>query len=496
MKRIIVAVTVILSILFVFSCEDFFLDPEPIGHINSYDSEYTGDIEGRAEIKISSGTTEIENNSTYTLSGSLEVYETHQFSFTIENESIDTELNLTGTTLVSVGGTDATLFSIRAQPSAAIAAGSSTTFTLDYAPTEAGTNACILTIENDDADKSPFVINISATATFTPLGTALADDFADAGGSLVEIISDSYIAPRDATAAAILVDGAISVRPGVTLTIYEGVTLDMANYSISVDGTLYVEGTDDNRVKFTGSNWGGITINGIADINGAIISEYYSSSGYGINIAGGDVAITNCRIMQPGTSVGIRMSDPEADSVYVFSNNIFCDLESSNQPGIDMYNVIDPPGLTVMISNNTFIAKGTDGYAIDIPDDEASTYLIENNIFAGDSDMYYSAFYFVNPGPIVSVDNNIYDDRVTSFGHGEAPDSPADLSETNLAFSWSNSTIFTNFAANDFRLKQTTTYPSLAQANNIAELEGCLTNGHANEVGAYGNGGYPPDFNE
>ncbi len=325
------------------------------------------------------------------------------------------------------------------------------------------------------------------------VGTPLADDFAS---SAITITTDSYLAPRNAADAAITVGGNITVQSGATLTIYEGVTLDMGSSTLTVDGNLDVAGTDAQRVKFTGSGWGGIIINGTATINGAVIGDFYSSSAYGLNLAGGSVTVTNSRITHTGTSVGIRISAPDNNADFIFQNNIFnCVPSSGNMRALDFYN-FSASGVTADISYNTFIGKGSSGYAIYVSGTSA-TYTIERNIIAnGSTTPYYSAgIYFSSVTPVVSTINNIFDDRGTTRNllDGNA----ADTDTGNLEYvDWVNSVIFTNFDSNEFTMLQTSTYPDLVQANDIVEMEGCLTAGNMYENGAYGNGGYPPLYNE
>ena len=318
----------------------------------------------------------------------------------------------------------------------------------------------------------------------------MADDFAALGAT---IIADRYLAPRSASDTTITVGGDITVQSGATLTIYEGVTLNMGTHQLIVDGCLCVEGSDAQRVKFTGSDWGGILVNGTADINGAAFTGYNSGAGYGLRASGGDVTVTNSRFHQDGTSYGIQLATPGSGAEFIFMNNIFIDLGGTgNQPGIEVRSSVVNP-VTMVVSYNTFIGKSTNGTAFDISESNNSTYTIENNIFAGSSaaNVYTTAIQIDSSSPVVATFHNVYDDLI-SLWTGQAPTLLDDLALNGF----DSSVIFNNISSNDLRLQQSTEYPNLAQANDITELVGCLTNGHGNEVGAYGNGGYPPDWNE
>ena len=69
-------------------------------------------------------------------------------------------------------------------------------------------------------------------------------------------------------------------------------------------------------------------------------------------------------------------------------------------------------------------------------------------------------------------------------------------SADNFTGTWDTAIVFVNYGAGDFHMEQQLGFPSLAQADDIASMEGCLSAGDVNEVGAYGNGGYPPNFDE
>ena len=493
MKRILILTAAALVAVIIFSCDGFFLGSEPTGRINPDDPETTAVITGASEIHITSGSADVMIYDTYIFASDTERYDTSEVSFTIENRSSDTALSLTGSPAVTVGGDDAAEFAITAQPATSVAAGSTTTFTLAFSPLTTGSKTASLRIVNNDPTEPSYVIYLRATAVFTPAGTALADDFA--AGS-VTISEDSYLAPRDSESAALTVGGDITIQSGVTLTIYEGVTLDFqaGGFAVAVNGGLSVKGTDANRVKFDGSDWGGIYVAGTADINGAVIDGI--EGGYALNVGGDDVTITNSRIIHSDTADGVRISAPSSNITLVFRNNIIVSLPNmgnQNQTAFDFYNFA-ATDMAVDISYNTIIGKGYGGYAIYISGSTYNEYTIERNIFAnGSYSPYYTSGAYFFTGPYVALVNNIIDDR----GTGSLYDGTADADTDNLEFAaWDNSVIFEDFDANSYRLKKTTTYPSQAQAGGLVSMEGCLTEGHANECGAYGDGGYPPDYNE
>jgi hypothetical protein len=87
--------------------------------------------------------------------------------FTIKNQG-NSVLSLNGSPLVQIGGTDATLFSVIAQPATSIAAGASTDFTVRFAPTATGSKTATVSIASDDPKDNLRVFSISGMATAVP----------------------------------------------------------------------------------------------------------------------------------------------------------------------------------------------------------------------------------------------------------------------------------------------------------------------------------------
>ena len=85
-------------------------------------------------------------------------------TFTIYNTDGGT-LNLTGTPIVEISGTDASDFTVTSQPaSTALGFNESTTFTIEFDPTTTGEKNATVSIANDDSDEAPFTFAISGVA--------------------------------------------------------------------------------------------------------------------------------------------------------------------------------------------------------------------------------------------------------------------------------------------------------------------------------------------
>ncbi len=92
--------------------------------------------------------------------GSITIGETFDRTFTIQNLGTGT-LNLTGTPIVSLTGSD---FSIVSQPSAStIAGGGILTFVVRYTPSTIGLSTGTISITNDDPSENPYNFSIQGT---------------------------------------------------------------------------------------------------------------------------------------------------------------------------------------------------------------------------------------------------------------------------------------------------------------------------------------------
>jgi subtilisin family serine protease len=119
-----------------------------------------GTINGRPDMAVSADTpvgleetysmedTEVENSSTVT--------------FQIANDG-DDDLTLTGNPMVEISGSDS--LTVLSQPfNDTVSPGGSTEFTVEFAPTEAGTHTATVVIANNDAEKQPYTFTIAGFA--------------------------------------------------------------------------------------------------------------------------------------------------------------------------------------------------------------------------------------------------------------------------------------------------------------------------------------------
>ncbi len=121
--------------------------------------------------------------------GSAEVgVDTIARTFTIINSGID-PLNLTGSSLVAVGGANAADFTVTTTPSTPVSAnGGSTTFQVTFNPSSAGNKSAALSIENNDDNENPYDFTIRGTATS---GVDAGADGGDDAGADADTDTDS-----------------------------------------------------------------------------------------------------------------------------------------------------------------------------------------------------------------------------------------------------------------------------------------------------------------
>jgi VCBS repeat protein len=132
-------------------------------------------LELPSEMDVKQGTVEIADGGSRDF-GIVPVGSSADLVFRIYNTGTLEPLSLS--TPLSLGGPDAAQFSLLTQPSSPVAPGGSTSFSVRFAPSSAGTKAATLSIGNDDSDENPYDLTLiggrlepTATATATPTVT-------------------------------------------------------------------------------------------------------------------------------------------------------------------------------------------------------------------------------------------------------------------------------------------------------------------------------------
>jgi hypothetical protein len=167
------------------------------------ENPYTFDLTGTGtapEINLRQGSTYLPDGTGSFDFGSLLVGSSSTaITFTVDNLGTSA-LHLTGTPIVTIGGTDAAMFVVGTQPATPVAASGTSTFAVTFTPATLGAKTATVTIANDDADESPYTfdltgigvgpeINVSQGSTDLPNGTGSYDFGTQAvGSSSIEVV--------------------------------------------------------------------------------------------------------------------------------------------------------------------------------------------------------------------------------------------------------------------------------------------------------------------
>ncbi len=120
------------------------------------------------EILVFKGVVEIPNNGGVPVGvGVVGAVSAKQAMFTIENQGRG-DLRLSGSPRVSLGGTHADEFEILSLPNATIAAGTSSTFTIEFEPQSVGVKLAWIEIASNDPDEGTFHVDIEGTGVAAP----------------------------------------------------------------------------------------------------------------------------------------------------------------------------------------------------------------------------------------------------------------------------------------------------------------------------------------
>lgn len=147
---------------------------------NPYNFAITGTGTSQPEMDLSQSSTPIADGGSYGYGNQL-VGSNTNIVFTITNPG---GADLTLTTPLTIGGTNADQFSIQAQPSSPISSGgSTTTFTVRFSPTSTGSKTATIDIANNDSDENPYNLTITGTGTVPEIALSQSSTPIADGGS-------------------------------------------------------------------------------------------------------------------------------------------------------------------------------------------------------------------------------------------------------------------------------------------------------------------------
>jgi len=193
-------------------------------------------------------------------------------TFTIDNIGT-AALNLTGASpYIVISGTNSADFTVTAVPTTPIAAAGSTTFSITFDPSAAGTRTATITIANDDSNENPYNFNITGLGT----NSAETDIIAVAASESVTISSLENDSPIATTSDGVQVwqigvrDGGADLTDTDTLpSILDGITLaqsagnEVGTWTDAIKAVALFDGTTkiadgvitSNQIQFTGLNY-------------------------------------------------------------------------------------------------------------------------------------------------------------------------------------------------------------------------------------------------
>jgi hypothetical protein len=114
-------------------------------------------------MNVCQGTTNIPYGTSYSF-GSIALFSNSTVTFTVQNNGTG-NLNLTDSPKIRISGADASCFSVTADAVSPVAPFSSTTFSVKFTPNGPGTKTAMLSIATNDADNSPYVMNVTGEGT-------------------------------------------------------------------------------------------------------------------------------------------------------------------------------------------------------------------------------------------------------------------------------------------------------------------------------------------
>jgi len=148
---------------------------------NPYDINLTGTGISAAEINVKQNTTNIPDGESYAF-GNQRLSTNTDVVFTIENLG-GSDLTLSGSPIIILGGADASQFSVQAQPTSPITPGNYTTFTIRFTPTSIGDKTATTTITNNDSDEGTYDLTFFGTGIAPEINIKQGTDNITSGGT-------------------------------------------------------------------------------------------------------------------------------------------------------------------------------------------------------------------------------------------------------------------------------------------------------------------------
>ena len=275
----------------------------------------------------------------------------NSLTFTITNSGNG---NLTGLA-ITIDGANSALFSVTTNPVTPVSPNGSTTFTVRFAPLNAGVKTAALHLASNDGDEDPFDITLTGTGTLTaapeiaveqPPGTDLTDGVSSrnfdpalvgASSSLIFTITNSGTA--NLTGLGISIDGAdaalftVTANPATPVVPHGSTTFTVRFAPLSAGAktaTLHLASNDSDEDPFDVALTGTGTLNAAAEIGvvqppGKDLMDGVGTNDFGGVIAGDSSSLT-FTITNTGsaslTGLGITIDGVDAALFTVTTNPV------------------------------------------------------------------------------------------------------------------------------------------------------------------------------
>lgn len=266
--------------------------------------------------------------------------------FTVTNSGL-ASLTLNGSPKVAVSGANASDFTVTVNPLGTVAAGGTTTFTVQFDPSASGTRSAILSIANSDTADDPYVFSISGTGASAEIvvrGNSVritdgatspnSSDHSDFGSTLVDgghvdrvfVISNEGLAPL--TVSSIALDGTHAADFSLTFT-GPAVLATGESTNLTVRFNPSESGLRTAELLITNSDATESPFNFVIQGTGSTAPSM-AISGNGVTVTNGSVT----PITGNGTDFGNRVIYGSYQQIFVITNSGNAELSLNGDPKV------------------------------------------------------------------------------------------------------------------------------------------------------------------
>ncbi len=201
------------------------------------------------EITVKQEGTVIENGGTFSFNAH-ELGSITDKTFSIGNTGT-ADLILNGSPIITVTGTNNNQFSVQQQPLTPVHPDDTTQFILRFAPTSEGYKTAAISITSNDTDKSPYVINLTGSATLAPLIVEITNPAANSKVSGKVEIQATATSGKGVKNVEFYIDGKLLGNDSSEPYSYEWNTEEVKNGSHEIKVKAYDTANQTSEQKIT-----------------------------------------------------------------------------------------------------------------------------------------------------------------------------------------------------------------------------------------------------